>query len=1188
MFDNITVGSTVSPPPQGLTVPTGLVASNVTTSSVSLSWNASTDNGGPGVGGYYVYRNGNITTPIATVTSGITFSDIGLTAATTYTYQVAAFDKSTPATVSTPSSALSVTTQGVGAPNWSNADIGGVGAAGSYTVSGGAFTVKGSGSDIYYNVDSFQFVYQVLAGDGSITARVVSQSNTNAWAKAGVMIRESLTTGSSNAFVPITPQNGVVFQARTTTGGSSANVTNGPIVAAPYWVRLVRAGNIINAYASADGATWTSLGQTTINMASQVYVGLAVTSHNNGTLSTVVFDNVTVSSPQGLTVPTGLVASNVTTSSVSLSWNASSDSGGPGVGGYYVYRNGNTTTPIATVTTGTTFSDTGLTAATTYTYQVAAVDKSVPAIVSTPSSALSVTTQGVGAPNWSSADIGGPGAAGSYTVSGSTFTVKGSGSDIYNNVDGFQFVYQAIAGDGSITARVLSQSNTDAWAKAGVMIRETLATGSSNAFVPITPQNGVVFQARATTGGPSANISNGPIVAAPYWVRLVRAGNTFSAYASADGATWASLGQTAISMASQVYVGLAVTSHSDGNLSTVVFDNVTVTQIQVTPRVAAITPWQSQQFTAAVSGGVTWSVDGVGGGNSTVGTISSAGLYTPGSAAGAHSIVATSTANPLQSGSAISAVTGLAGVYTYHNDLARDGTNSQEYALTPANVNSATFSKLFSCAVDGAIYAQPLWVANLSVNGAQHNVVFVGTEHDSLYALDADASPCVPLWTVSLIDTGHGGTSGETSVPSGPTGYLVGTGYGDITPEVGVTGTPVIDPASRTLYVVSKSMNPGGTKFYQRLHAIDLTTGIEKPGSPVTVAGTYPGSADGGSTVTFNAQQQLQRPGLALVNGTIYIGWAAHEDQGALVRLDDGLHLQRLRIYTDRGFQYSAEQTGRRHLDVGGAPAADSNNNLYMTTGNGQFDATSTTAPNNDYGDTVLRLTSNLTALQYFTPSNYLTLYQNDGDLGAGGVTVLADLPAGSPIPHLIVTGGKDQFINVLNRDQLGGLGDAAAVQKFGLGASIFGTGAFWNNNYYLAGSNANLSAYRLNASVPSLSLASTSLSTYGFPGSTPSVSAAGAANGVVWTLDNSRYCTNQSPGCGPAVLHAHDAANLANEIWNSSMVSSDTAGNAVKFTVPTVANGKVYIGTRGNNTGGVFGSTTVSGELNVYGFKPN
>ena len=184
-------------------------------------------------------------------------------------------------------------------------------------------------------------------------------------------------------------------------------------------------------------------------------------------------------------------------------------------------------------------------------------------------------------------------------------------------------------------------------------------------------------------------------------------------------------------------------------------------------------------------------------------------------------------------------MTNLAGVFTYHNDLSRDGSNPSEYALTTANVTAATFGKLFSCTVDGAIYAQPLWVANLTINGASHNAVFVATQHESLYAFDADANPCVTLWHASLIDTNHGGTAGETSVPSGPTGNLVGGGSGDITPEVGVTGTPVIDPATNTLYVVSKSVIPSGPTFFQRLHALDLLTGNEKTttNSPVTIAG---------------------------------------------------------------------------------------------------------------------------------------------------------------------------------------------------------------------------------------------------------------------------------------------------------------------------------------------------------------
>jgi len=644
-------------------------------------------------------------------------------------------------------------------------------------------------------------------------------------------------------------------------------------------------------------------------------------------------------------------------------------------------------------------------------------------------------------------------------------------------------------------------------------------------------------------------------------------------------------------MASQAYVGLAVSSHNNTALSTVVFDNVTVSgggyKLAVKPHVAAITPSQSQQFTLTVSGGATWSVDGIAGGNSSVGTITSGGLYTAGSAMGAHSIVATSSVDPSQSDSATVAVTGLAGVYTYHNDPSRDGVNAQEYALAPATVSTATFGKLFSCTVDGAIYAQPLWVANLTVNGMRRNVTFVATQHDSLYAFDADANPCVQLWVASLIDPSHGGTGGETSVPAGPTGNLVGMGLGDITPEVGVTGTPVIDPATGTLYVVSKSVNSAGTTFYQRLHAIDLTTGNEKSGSPFPIAGTYLGTGDGTSLVTFSTRQENQRAGLALVNGIVYICWGSHEDAAPWYGWMMGYAYNGSKFTQTAVFNATPNTRDGGIWMSGGAPAADSNNNLYVLTGNGNFDVTNATAPNNDYGDSLLELASDLTVSQYFTPSDQLTLYQNDGDFASGGAAILADLPAGSPVMHLLMGGGKDKSLYVLNRDLLGGLGDTNAVQKISLGNSIFTTGAYWNGRYYIVGSGGPLRAYLLDPSVPMFNLASSSPKIYGFPGSAPSVSAAGTINGVVWTLDNHLFCTG-SPGCGPTVLHAYDAANVATEFWNSSMVGADAAGNAIKFAVPTVANGKVYVGTRGNNSGGVYGSTTVSGELDVYGLKSN
>jgi hypothetical protein len=270
----------------------------------------------------------------------------------------------------------------------------------------------------------------------------------------------------------------------------------------------------------------------------------------------------------------------------------------------------------------------------------------------------------------------------------------------------------------------------------------------------------------------------------------------------------------------------------------------------------------------------------------------------------------------------------------------------------------------------------------------------------------------------------------------------------------------------------------------------------------------------------------------------------------------------------------------------GGAPASDAGGKLYLVTGNASFDAASNSAPNNDYGDSLLQLTGALSVSQYFTPSDQQTDSNGDADFGAGGAAVLADLPAGSPVPHLLVCGGKDGSIYVLNRDSLGGLGDAFAVQKITFGSRIYATGAYWNSYYYLAGDKGPLTSYQLTPSVPLLNLAAFSAHTYGFPGSTPSLSAAGTQNGIVWTLDNSQYCTSIAPGCGPAVLYAHDATNVATLLWDSAGAAADAAGNAVKFTVPTIANGKVYVGTRGNNTGGASGSSTAAGELDVYGLK--
>jgi len=633
--------------------------------------------------------------------------------------------------------------------------------------------------------------------------------------------------------------------------------------------------------------------------------------------------------------------------------------------------------------------------------------------------------------------------------------------------------------------------------------------------------------------------------------------------------------------------------------------------IVITPRAASLTLAQTATLSVSTNdpAGVTWSLSPAGGSFAPAQSVNGTSTtFTAPSTAGTYTITATSVTNPTQSNSVALGVTDLAGVFTYRNDGARDAVNAQEYALTAGSggtggsVAPASFGKLFSCIADGAVYAQPLWAANLTINGAVHNVVFVASAHDSLFAFDADANPCVQLWSVSLIDTAHGANAGEVTVPSGTTGHLVGVGYGDITPEVGVIGTPVIDSSSGTLYVVSKSMNTAGTTFYQRLHAIDVTTGLEKADSPVLIQGTYPGTGDGTLTTTFSARQENQRAGLALINGTVYVAWAAHEDASPYYGWLMGY------TYGSSGFTQVSALNVTPNVQYGGiwmgggAPSVDANGHLYVITGNGGFDATSSSAPNNDYGDSLLQLSvapnpttpsAAFTVSQYFTPEDQATDNADDHDFGSGGAAVLANVTSGTGTVGVVVGGGKDGSLYILNQASLGGFSnsDATAWQKIATGYLIFSTVSMWNDTIYLGPFNGPLTSYALQTTTsPSRFVQqaqATDPAVFGFPGPSPAISATGTANGVVWALDNSQYCTNQSHGCGPAVLHAYDATSLA-ELWNSSTVAADTAGNAVKFTVPSIANGKVYIGTRGNNTGGALGSTSVAGELDVYGLQPN
>jgi hypothetical protein len=506
---------------------------------------------------------------------------------------------------------------------------------------------------------------------------------------------------------------------------------------------------------------------------------------------------------------------------------------------------------------------------------------------------------------------------------------------------------------------------------------------------------------------------------------------------------------------------------------------------------------------------------------------------------------------------------GFAGVFTQHNDIGRTGQNLNETTLTPAAVSAAGgFGKKFSQPVDGFIYAQPLYMANVAISGkGTHNVVFVATENDSVYAFDADSATganASPLWHANLLDAAHGAGSGAT-----PTDTSTDNACTDVVPKLGVTSTPVIDPSTGTIYVEAKSKESG--VFFHRLHALDITTGNEKASSPVAISGS-----------SFNALMHTNRPGLLLLNGIVYIAYASDCDNQPYhgwIFAYDAATLSQKAIFNESpngrmgGFWMS-----------GAGVAADSAGSIYIASGNGDF------VPTTDLGDTILKLFFDGTTLSladYFTPFNQNSLDQVDNDLGSGGVLLLPD-QTGSHA-HELVQAGKEGTIYVVDRDRMttgnkhycssncNGT-DAQIVQEIQSQiGGMWSSPAYWNNTVYFWASDDVLQAFSLSSgrlATPSSS------ATHGlsFPGATPSISSKGNTNGIVWAIDSTNYGIPETPSPGPAVLWAYDAADLSTPLYASTLVA-DKAGAAVKFAVPTIANGKVYVGTQT--------------ELDVYGLLP-
>ena len=492
-------------------------------------------------------------------------------------------------------------------------------------------------------------------------------------------------------------------------------------------------------------------------------------------------------------------------------------------------------------------------------------------------------------------------------------------------------------------------------------------------------------------------------------------------------------------------------------------------------------------------------------------------------------------------------------------DNARTGAWLHETTLTPRNVNQQQFGKLFTFKVDGDVYAQPLFVPAVDIPGkGRHDVLYVATEHDSVYAFDAYGNPATPLWQVSLP------RPDETPVPESDTECFF------IAPEVGITSTPVIDLKTGTLYVLArtrKSRFVSSNEYHQQLHALAITNGVEKFGGPVEIQASVRGKGDGstGGMVAFDALRENPRAGLLLTNGTVYLSWASSCDVGPYHGWVIAYDAQTLKQKAAINVSPEADDGGIWAGDTG--IAADREGNVYAATGNGRFDAAQ---GGRDYGDTLLKLDGrNLVVADYFTPFNADKLNEEDNDLGSGGPLLLPD--QSGPHPHLALIGGKAPLIYLIDRDRMGRYQPADnshAVQTIPTSGGIYGSMAYWNHHVYVLADKDNLRDYEVANGTLKYKAASTF--TLRDHAATPAVSANGAKEGIVWVVSSKGW---NSPA-RTAVLHAADASNIADELWNSEQnPGRDRAGLGLRFNIPTIASGHVYIGAKR--------------EVDVYGLLP-
>jgi hypothetical protein len=633
------------------------------------------------------------------------------------------------------------------------------------------------------------------------------------------------------------------------------------------------------------------------------------------------------------------------------------------------------------------------------------------------------------------------------------------------------------------------------------------------------------------------------------------------------GATSASYTTPATASADSGATFRVVVSNSAGNVTSNAA-TLTVTAASVAPKITTqpsnqtVTAGQAATFTVAASGtaplSYQWQKNSANIAGATSATYTTPATVSTDTGSTFDVIVSNSSGN-VTSNSATLTVnpannTSSVDVVTYHYDNLRTGQNTSETTLTPANVTQTKFGKRGSFTVDGHVDAQPLYLSNVAIpNKGTKNVLYVVTEHDTVYAFDADSAngtTSTILWSASMLAAGESPSDDRNC--------------GQVTPEIGITSTPEIDRSRNAIYVVAVSKTSGGS-YIHRIHALNLTTGADLV-SPTTISASYPGTGANSSNgmVVFDPKQYNERPGLLQIGGTIYTTWGSHCDAGPYTSWVMSYNADTLQQVSVLDLVPNGNEGGI--WMAGTAPAADASGNIYFIIGNGDFGTTLDTngfPANKNCGNCFAKVSSTapLTLLDYFTPLNTVAESNADTDFGSGGPVLLPDvIDSSGKTRHLAVGSGKDSNIYVVDRENMGkfNAGQDNIYQQIGgqLSSAVFAKPSYFNGTVYYGAVGDSIKAFPVSSGRLATSPSSHSAHTFGYPGATPSISANGTTNGIVWVVENG----------GTAVLHAYDAGNLAMELYNSNQAANGRDHfNGNKFITAMVANGKVYVGSTGS-----------------------